>query len=209
MGRGRRDRDGARGASLDQPPDLAAGGGSPPAGVLHACHARLGPVARPRALPAVQPRVCPVQVARLVGLRHRGPGRHGLSHHGRRVLDAQPRLPDADRAGIDPTLHGNGAGQLPHHLLLRGPRWSARSEGHMARREPLPAAPARGARRCPLAARHERPALDRDGRQTARRHLRRRPAAARSREAGGDSRAPARAEIPAVAGRPQGVDRGV
>ena len=70
-------------------------------------------------------------------------------------------------------------------------------------------APARGARRCPLAARHERPALDRDGRQTARRHLRRRPAAARSREAGGDSRAPARAEIPAVAGRPQGVDRGV
>ena len=51
---------------------------------------RLEPLARPRAGAALQPGLRAVQLARLVGLRHRRPGRHGLPRHGRRVLGLRP-----------------------------------------------------------------------------------------------------------------------
>ena len=107
VGRGRRDRDRAGGPLLDQPSVVAAGHRASARGVLRAGIARLEPVARPRAGAAVQSRLCPVQVARVVGFRHGVPGRHGLPHHGRRLLDARSRLPDARRAGIHAALHGD------------------------------------------------------------------------------------------------------
>ena len=45
----------------------------------------LGRVPRPRPRPAVPPGLPPVQLARLAGLRHRRPGRHGLPHDQHRL----------------------------------------------------------------------------------------------------------------------------
>ena len=69
---------------LDQPPDLAAGD-RPARRRRRASRTRpLGRVPRPGARPALQPGLSPVHLARLAGLRHRRPGRHGLPHHQRR-----------------------------------------------------------------------------------------------------------------------------
>jgi hypothetical protein len=56
----------------------------PTDGAQRPADARLEPLARPRRGAAVHPGVRAVQLARLVGLRHRRDGRHGLPHHGRR-----------------------------------------------------------------------------------------------------------------------------
>ena len=81
-------REHQRSARLHQPPDLAAGPGRadqdrPAVPEEH----QLGLVARPRAVSAVSPgkRLSAVQVARLVGFRHRRAGRHGVPP------DATPR----------------------------------------------------------------------------------------------------------------------
>ena len=57
----------------------------------------LGPVPRPRPRAAVQHGLPPARLARLVGLRHRRPRRHGLPHgepavHGAEARAADPRL---------------------------------------------------------------------------------------------------------------------
>ena len=64
---------------------------------------RLGPVARPGARAALRRRLSSVRVARLVGLRHRRAGRHGLPHrqhalHGPRPARTRPRCRPRPRA---------------------------------------------------------------------------------------------------------------
>ena len=66
---GRRHRQGARGALLDEPADLAAGHAAADRHARRAGRARLGSVDRPRADAAVPPGLPPVQLARVVGLR--------------------------------------------------------------------------------------------------------------------------------------------
>src|SRR5438093_10108940 len=107
MGRGGRHRDGARGALLDQSADLAAGDRPAAGGVLRARHARLEPLARARAGAAVSPGVRAVQVARLLGFRHRRAGRHGLP-----IMDAaywalDLGYPTRIRAESTPLLKGD------------------------------------------------------------------------------------------------------
>src|SRR5437879_11940444 len=116
---------------------------------------------------------------------HRRAGRHGLPHHGRRLLDARSRLPHAHRGRVHAALQGDGAGRFAHQLQLRGERKAPRSEGGVARRQPLPTATGRGRGRRGLAVRQRRGAsMDRERRQAHRGHLRRRPQAAHGREAG-------------------------
>src|SRR5213593_1109332 len=61
MGRGGLDRSGARGSTVDQPPDLAAGDRAPARRVLHARDAGLESVARPGAGAPVPSGVRPVK----------------------------------------------------------------------------------------------------------------------------------------------------
>ncbi|CAA9421791.1 MAG: Putative NADH-dependent dehydrogenase, partial [uncultured Phycisphaerae bacterium] len=87
---GRRAGRGAGGARVDGPPDLAAGR-RPPAGGTGAGDDGVGPVARAgAAAPVRRARVRAVQLARVLGLRHRRAGRHGLPQHRPRVLRARP-----------------------------------------------------------------------------------------------------------------------
>src|SRR5437870_5154076 len=217
MGRGGRHRDGARGALLDQSADLAAGDRPAARGVLRARYARLEPVAGARAGAAVSSGVRAVQVARFLGFRHRRAGRHGVPHHGRRLLDPRSRLPHAHRGRVHPALQGDRAGRLPHQLQLRGEGQAPRGKGGVARRQPVSAAAGRSGRRVGVAVRQGRwAAVDRKRRQAHRRDVRRRRQAAHAHQAGRRERRPApapptgtAAEVPAFARRLRRVDRGV
>ena len=104
-GPGRRHRPGQGGPRLDQP---ARSGRRPPTSIDAAARRRrcpphvhwdefLGPV---RPMPALRSpkstrRVPPVQLARLVGLRHRRPRRHGLPHRQHGLHGPEARPPDA------------------------------------------------------------------------------------------------------------------
>ena len=81
------------GRALDRSPDLAPGDRPPDRGAQCPALDGLGPVARPRGEPALSSRVCAVPLARVVGFRHRGTGRHRLPLDGRPVLGARPRFP--------------------------------------------------------------------------------------------------------------------
>ena len=79
MARRRRDRPGARGALLDQPPDLAAGHAPADRDAGGARRPGLGSVDRPRADAPVPQDVPSVRLARVAGLRRRRDGRHGAA----------------------------------------------------------------------------------------------------------------------------------
>src|SRR6266852_469128 len=179
MGRGRLDRYGARGSTVDQPADLAAGDRAPARRVLHAVLARLGSLARPGPGPAIPSGVRPVQMARLVGFRHRCPRRYRLPLDGRVVLDVEPRLPVSYRSRIDEAVQRDRTRLLADHLRVPGQRQSPRGEGRLARWQPLPAAAQGNLRSCRLAVRYEWTAVDRRFGQAGGGDLRRESAAAR------------------------------
>src|SRR6266700_5227481 len=146
-------------------------------------------------------------MARLVGFRHRCPGRHRLPLDGRVVLDARPGVPHSHRAGIDQAVRRDRAGGLPHHLHVRSKGQSTGGQGRVARRQPVPAASQRGRRPGTVAVRYQRPAVDRRPGQARGGDLRRGPAPARRGTPGGDHRSPAGAEVPAARERLRRVDR--
>ena len=96
--RGRRHRPGARGALLDQPPDLAAGHAAAGRGAAGAGRPGLGPVVRSGADAPVPQDLPPVRLARLAGLRRRRDGRHGVSRDGRGVDGPEARRTDQRRS---------------------------------------------------------------------------------------------------------------
>ena len=138
-------RAGPRGPRLDEPAVQVLEAGAGPRGTARgdaagAAARGLGPLARPRPRAAVPPGLPPARLARLVGLRHRRAGRHGLPHgqpavHGAEAGPADPRLGrerrgeprDLPRLGDD-HLRVPGAGRPPAgeaDLVRGGPRRQA------------------------------------------------------------------------------------
>ncbi len=79
-----------------------------------AVDARLGRLARPGAVPALSSRLPSLQVARPLGLRHRGPRRHGRPHHGPAFLGPQAQVSRSASRLARRRIHEG--------LLLPGPR---------------------------------------------------------------------------------------
>ena len=94
-----------RGPRLDQPAHLAAGADRHQAAEPREDSGQrpLGRVARPGPGTPLRQGLPPVHLARLVGLRHRRPGRHGLPHrqHGVHGPEARP-YPTSIQAENDP-----------------------------------------------------------------------------------------------------------
>ena len=77
----------------------------------------------------------PVRLARLVGLRHRRPRRHGLPHPRRLVLGARPEVPDRRRGARRRAPQARERPELGDHpLRLPRPPRHARAEAHLVRR---------------------------------------------------------------------------
>ena len=103
--------------------------------------AGLGPVARADGRASVQLGLLPLQVAGLVGLRHRCPRRHGLPHHGHALLGARPEVSDPRRGrvrGEHPPLRPDRRDR--HAITSRPARTAAtcRSSGTTATACPRP-----------------------------------------------------------------------
>ena len=94
MDLGRRHRQRHRSPCLDAPPGLAARHGPARRHASRARDARLGHLARARALPAVSSRLPARPLARLAGFRDGRPGRHGLPHLRPHLLVPEARRPD-------------------------------------------------------------------------------------------------------------------
>ena len=96
-------------------------------------HVALVRVPRPGAGPAVQPGLSPARLARVVGLRHRLAGRHGLPHGQPRLHGAQARPADArlgpERRDQLRDLPGLG----DDHLRVPGARRPAAGEADLVR----------------------------------------------------------------------------
>ena len=118
-------RSGRRRRRSRKRPQTDAGAGARP----------LGPVARAGPGAAVRRRLSPVRLARLVGLRHRRAGRHGLPHRQHAVHGPEARLPDQRRR---PSASDGQPGDLPGlgqgHLRVPGPRRHAAGQAHLVRR---------------------------------------------------------------------------
>ena len=76
------------------------------------CHAELGFMAWPRTTATLSPDLCPARLARLVGLRHGGTGRHGLPPDEPGVHGAEARPSD------------NGGSRVVAREFRNSPTWS-------------------------------------------------------------------------------------
>ena len=103
-------RPGARGALLDQPPDLAAGHAAADRGAGCAGRPGLGSVDGAGADAPVPEDLPSVRLARVAGLRCRRDGRHGVSRHGRGIHDPEARRADERRRNRGLQLPAPGAG---------------------------------------------------------------------------------------------------
>ena len=133
--------------------------------------ARLGPVARAGAVPAVPPGVPPDEVAGVAGLRHRPARRHGLPHPRPRVLGARARAPktvEATSTHFEPEVASETyprASIVRYAFPARGTRPPVKLTWYDGRL--LPPIPP-GARAGPHAARERRAADRRQGQDPAR-----------------------------------------
>ncbi len=97
--------------------------------------AQLGPVARAPQHAPVQSNLRPVELARMLGFRHRFDRRHLLSQLGPRRLGARPeRAPQRRSVGGRRARFRRGARGRPVHLSFRPARRHARRHAHLVRR---------------------------------------------------------------------------
>ena len=115
-----------RGSRLVGPrrPAVETGHRPPHRHASRAQHARLEPLAGPDPRAAVQPGVRPGELARLVGLWHRGDGRHGLPHHRSSRLGAPARAARASSRRARPSTARSSTATSPTPRPIRSPRSS-------------------------------------------------------------------------------------
>ena len=118
---------------LDESSDLAAGRG-PPAGEAGSLDAQLGSLDRPRAVPAVCRRLSSVRLARLVGLRHRRAGRHGLPHLQPAVHGPQHARPDLGRGRVPGAQRRQLSAAVEDQIRIPRARWPGRVHDVLVRR---------------------------------------------------------------------------
>ena len=123
-------RTGEGSTCLDEPSDLAAGAESDVAasGNAGAGKSALGSVAWHRSRASLQPRISTIQLARLVGLRHRGARRHGLPYRQPAVHGDEARPSDFDRRRVRRSESRNLSVLGEGEIRVCRPRRYARSD---------------------------------------------------------------------------------
>ena len=135
----RRDRRSKARRYVYRPPDLASGPDAPRAGRRDSGDAELGSVRRPGSDAPLQQALHSVELARLVGLRYRRAGRHGMSYPAPRIQGPAARIPLEGSGQFDRAAHGLRAERPDGEVRLPGPAQKrqgrhARSRGLLVRR---------------------------------------------------------------------------
>ena len=142
----RGDRRRVRGILLDRPSHLASRAGRAQGRSARSNDARLGLVHRPGRETPLRSGLHAVELARVLGLRHRRARRHGLPYNGPALLGARPQIPHK-RGGQfhagQPVLAPAGTGsdiQVPG-TSRKGQGENAAPHGVLVRRRPRAATP--------------------------------------------------------------------